>query len=166
MKFIVLFLLFFGSLSPLLSTDYISAFGFRLGFNRGLSFKQFIDDDIGVEGVLTSIDNGFKLIGLYQKSNNFIDESRFHWYFGCGAHFSIWDDKSSYWDEVEHCWVDDSKHHLGIGVDGIVGVEYNFESTPINISFDWKSAIKLKGYSGYEDGAALTIRFYLEDGLF
>ena len=51
--------------------------------------------------------------------------------------------------------------HLSvIGIDGILGMEYNIQEIPFNISLDWKPAFNLIGYTGFwGDEIALSIRF-------
>jgi len=47
-----------------------------------------------------------------------------------------------------------------IGIDGILGLEYNFKEIPFNIGIDWKPMIDLGGSSGfYGDGGAISIRY-------
>ena len=47
-----------------------------------------------------------------------------------------------------------------IGIDGIIGIEYNIEPIPFNISLDWKPGLNLIGYTGFwGDELAFSIRY-------
>ena len=57
-------------------------------------------------------------------------------------------------------WGEPGTKYTIIGIDGILGIEYNFEEVPINIGLDWKPAFNLTSYSGFwGDGGALSIRY-------
>jgi hypothetical protein len=57
-------------------------------------------------------------------------------------------------------WGTAATSYTVIGVDGILGLEYNFSEVPINISIDWKPAFNLVGYSRFfGDGGALSLRY-------
>ena len=75
-----------------------------------------------------------------------------NWYYGGGAHIGFWNGNSS--------WGERDRAYTIIGIDGIIGIEYNFTEAPINIGLDWKPAINLTGYTGFwGDGGALSVRY-------
>lgn len=134
--------------------DYDTGIGLRLGFSNGLGIKHFFGDRAAVEGILSTRWKGFDLTGLYEIHDEAFDVYRLRWYFGFGAHVGFWNSENTPWgDEV--------KNYTVIGVDGILGIEYTFESIPINIGLDWKPAFNLSGYAGFwADGGALSLRYY------
>ncbi|HAX94627.1 MAG TPA: hypothetical protein DCY25_11950, partial [Bacteroidales bacterium] len=72
-----------------------------------------------------------------------------------GGHIGFWNGDNTY-----DRWGDAGTNYTVIGIDGILGIEYNFEEVPINIGLDWKPAFNLTGYSGFwGDGGALSIRY-------
>jgi hypothetical protein len=135
--------------------DYDTGVGLRLGFSNGLSVKHFLSQRSAVEGLLSTRWHGFELTGLYEVHDNAFDVDRLNWYFGGGAHIGFWNG-----DYTHSRWGDEGSNYTVIGIDGILGIEYNFSEFPVNISLDWKPAFNLSGYSGFwGDGGALSVRY-------
>lgn len=152
MKKIVLFMLMFIAIYTVKAQDYSTGIGLRGGFFSGVSIKHFIGANKAVEGILDTRWKGFNITGLYEIHSQAFDIDRLNWYYGVGGHVG-------FWNGSDVNWGDDSDYTL-IGVDGILGIEYNFHEIPINIGLDWKPTINLSGHSGFwGDGGALTIRY-------
>jgi hypothetical protein len=133
--------------------DYNTGIGLRLGFSNGLTVKHFLSQRSAVEGLLATRWRGFDITGLYEVHNQAFDVERLNWYFGGGAHVGFWNGDNTNWG-------DRGINYTIIGVDGILGIEYNFREVPINMSLDWKPAFNLTGYTGFwGDGGALSIRY-------
>ena len=107
-----------------------------------------------IEGILAARWKGFIITGLYEIHNNQgFEVDRLYWYYGFGGHIGFWDGSNV-------SWADDDDSYTVIGIDGILGLEYNFSEVPINLSIDWKPAFNLVGYSGFwGDGGAISIRY-------
>lgn len=135
--------------------DYNTGVGLRLGFSNGLTVKHFVSERSAFEGLLSTRWRGFEVTGLYEVHNNAFDVERLNWYFGGGGHVGFWNGDYTYGR-----WGDEGTNYIVIGIDGIIGIEYNFEDVPINVGLDWKPAFNLTGYSGFwGDGGALSIRY-------
>ncbi len=149
--FVLLIVLLFGLESK--SQDYNTGIGLRGGWGTGLTVKHFLGDKAAVEGILDSRWRGFSLTGLYEIHNTAFDIDRLNWYYGFGGHIGFWNGKNV-------GWADDNNNYTVIGIDGILGIEYNFDFIPINLSIDWKPALNLAGSSGFwGDGGAISIRY-------
>lgn len=134
------------------SQDYNTGIGLRGGLSNGLTIKHFIGEKAALEGILTSRWRGFNVTGLYEIHNK-TGVDRLNWYFGAGAHIGFWNGKN-----VK--WANDNNDYVVIGIDGILGIEYNFEKVPFNISLDWKPSMNLIGYNGFwGDGGAFSLRY-------
>src|SRR4030042_3710019 len=122
--------------------DYRNGIGLRAGIYNGLTVKHFIRSKAALEGLLyTSLNRGgFEITGLYEIHNNAFDVERLNWYFGAGGHVGMYDNSA-------------------IGLDLILGIEYNIKEIPINIGIDWKPGTNLMGDSSHwAEGGALSIR--------
>lgn len=149
--FVLLFstFVFFGSNAQ----DYNTGVGLRAGFANGLTIKHFTSSSTAIEGLLASRWHGFSITGLIEFHKPAFDVARLNWYYGFGAHIGFWN--GGYVD-----WYDNNNDYVVIGIDGILGIEYNFEEAPINVSIDWKPAFHLVGYSGFGgDEGAISIRY-------
>lgn len=133
--------------------DYTTGIGLRGGFSNGLTFKHFTGTNTAFEGIISSRWSGIKLTGLYEIHHSFPDADRLNWYFGGGAHVGFWNG-----DNVN--WGDSGTSYTVVGIDGILGLEYNFREVPFNLSLDWKPVYNFFGYSGFwGDGGALSVRY-------
>lgn len=152
-KLIFALTLFFSTAFAVNAHDYNTGIGVRGGFSNGLTVKHFINNNAAIEGILSSRWRGFNITGLYEIHAQAFNTPRLHWYYGVGGHVGFWDGYRN------HPWFKDGTYTI-IGVDGILGLEYNIDVIPFNISLDWKPALNLIGYTGFwGDEVALSIRF-------
>ena len=134
--------------------DYDMAIGLRLGLGSGLTFKKVLSKNASFEGI-AEFRYGFNLTGLYEINRyDAFGEDRLNWYFGGGAHIGSYrgyrSKRSGFTNGGE----------LSLGLDGIIGIEYNFVEAPINLSLDWKPTINFAGYNGfYGDNGSLSVRY-------
>jgi hypothetical protein len=137
------------------SQDYNTGIGVRGGLSNGLTVKHFISSNTAIEGLLSTRWKGFHITGLYEIHAQAFNTPRLNWYYGFGGHIGFWDgyDKHPWFDE-------DVDSHSVLGIDGIIGIEYNIEAIPFNISLDWKPGFNIIGHTGFwGDELALSIRF-------
>jgi len=140
-------------LSTVFAQDYNTGIGLRGGYFKGVTFKHFISDNKALEVLAGTHRSGMNLTLLYQIHNNAFGVERLNWYYGGGGHIGF-----RYGANAERGTR--GEPYSVIGIDGILGMEYNFKEIPINLSLDWKPALNLIGHSGFwgTDGA-LSIRF-------
>ncbi|MGM0580870.1 MAG: hypothetical protein ACQETL_09335 [Bacteroidota bacterium] len=132
--------------------DYNTGIGLRGGFANGITIKHFVSQNAAFEGIIASRWRGFELTGLYELHGRAFDTDRLNWYAGFGGHLGFYDGNNTRWGE--------DRAYTVIGLDGILGLEYNFTEIPINFSIDWKPSFNFYGYSGFwGDGGALSIRY-------
>jgi hypothetical protein len=133
--------------------DYNTGIGLRGGFANGLTVKHFIGKKAALEGIIASRWRGLELTGLYEIHNRAFQTDRLNWYVGFGGHIGFWNGNYAKWGTA-------GTAYTVVGIDGILGLEYNFLEVPFNISIDWKPAFNLYGYSGFwADGGAISIRY-------
>ncbi len=148
---IMIVLLFFVAESK--SQDYNTGIGLRGGFASGLTVKHFLNESKAVEGIFDSRWHGFSITGLYEIHAEAFNTPRLNWYYGVGAHIGFWN--GQYYRNY-----DNRKDYTVIGIDGILGLEYNFEEIPFNLGIDWKPALNLVSNSAFTgDGGAISIRY-------
>lgn len=136
------------------ASDYNAAIGLRGGFGEsGLTYKQFMSRSAAFEGLLHVGWGGFGVTGLYEIHQNAFDVDRLNWYYGFGAHLGMRDGtRNPYSKRYDYTY-------FGLGIDGIIGIEYCFIEAPINISLDIKPAIDIIEYFGPAGGAGVSIRY-------
>jgi len=133
--------------------DYNTGIGFRGGFANGVTIKHFVSSKAAFEGIIASRWRGLEITGLYEIHGRAIKAERLNWYVGFGGHVGFWDGKQTNWGNHD-------ESYTVVGIDGILGLEYNFAEIPFNISLDWKPTYNFYGYYGYwGDGGALSIRY-------
>ena len=135
------------------SQNYNTGIGLRGGLSNGLTIKHFVGPTNAIEGIISTRWRGVELTGLYEFQNQFSGAERLNWYIGFGGHVGFWNGDYSSWGTP-------GSEYTVVGVDGILGLEYNFRVIPLNIGLDWKPALNLIGYTGFwADGGAFSIRY-------
>jgi hypothetical protein len=131
--------------------EYKTGIGLRGGPYTGLTLKHFLSEKAAIEGLLQTRWSGFEVTALYELHNyKAFDVDRLNWYYGFGAHIGSYDAKYVPWGSTGSV----------IGIDGILGIEYNFSEAPINIGLDWKPSFNIVGDTNFRpDGGALSIRY-------
>jgi hypothetical protein len=150
-KIIFAMLLVFSSVISSKAQDYKTGIGLRGGLPYGLTVKHFVAGNSAIEGILASRWEGFNFTGLYEiHSNIFIP--RLNLYCGLGGHVGAYDGNNKRYND------DDS--HAILGIDGILGIEYNFIGAPLGLGVDWKPAVDLIGATKFwGDELAFSIRY-------
>jgi hypothetical protein len=133
--------------------DYNTAIGLRGGWQSGLTIKHFLSGDAAVEGLLVAVWKGFEITGLYEIHANAFGVNNLNWYYGAGAHINNFSSGPWYGEN-------ENAPSMTIGLDGIIGLEYNIREIPFNISVDWKPEFNLIGHSGLWGGdSAFSVRY-------
>lgn len=150
-KLIIVLTFIFAIVFASYSQDYKTGFGIRGGLSNGLTVKHFISSESALEGLLTARWNGFLVTGLYERHAQAFGITGLYWYYGFGAHIGTWN---------HNYRKDRYDNYSVIGVDGIIGIEYNITEIPFNISLDYKPGLNLIGKPfGMTDEVALSIRY-------
>lgn len=152
-RLLIILIIILGFTATGIAQDYKTGIGFRGGLFNGLTVKHFIGGNHALEGIVSTRWRGFNVTGLYEIHRRAFDVNRLNWYYGIGGHIGFWEGRHVYWSET-------TNPYTVIGIDGILGLEYNFNEIPFNISLDWKPAFNIIGYSGFwADGGAFSIRY-------
>lgn len=141
---IISFIILLISNTILVAQDYNTGIGLRGGFTSGITFKNFVSEKAAIEGIVASRWRGFSITGLYElHANTIFEVERLNLYYGGGAHIGFWNGNYNPW------FTNTNVSYTVVGVDGIIGFEYNFSEAPINVSIDWKPVINFIGYYGF-----------------
>ncbi|MEZ4788014.1 MAG: hypothetical protein R2790_09085 [Flavobacterium haoranii] len=125
-------------------------FGGEISYQRGLSSNNRLEFDLGWRNS-KNVD-AFKLAGLYQWVWNI--DGGFNWYAGVGGGVGSW--------SFDNNQVSESGTFVFAA--GDIGIEYNFQEAPIQLSLDFRPEIYFGGdYADFRDGfgpdIALGIRY-------
>lgn len=107
---------------------YQQAGGIRIGpstpaIKAGLSYKYFLSETSAVEGIL-SLKDGIGFCGLFEIHHP-LTLPNLQWLYGLGA------------------YVSGARGKTLVGLAGIIGLDYKFESLPINLTLDYKPELNL-----------------------
>lgn len=140
--------------------NYNKAIGLRLGNPLSVSFKTFIMDDSALE-VYAGLGGGyaggkyFNLGAMYQRHMDIEGVDGLAWFFGGGGSLQFWNYDSGY-----------AGGSLIVGVNGVIGLDYEFANAPLNLSIDWTPTILIGDlYAGLDlfrvGYGALSARYIL-----
>lgn len=133
--------------------DYNTGIGLRGGWFNGVTVKHFIAENKAIEGIVSTRWGGLDFTGLFEIHKPAFDVEGLNWYYGVGGHIGFWEGSRVKWSSAD-------KPYTVLGVDAILGIEFNFDEVPINLSLDWKPAINLINNTGFwGDGGAFSIRY-------
>jgi hypothetical protein len=100
-----------------------------------------MNDRAALEG-LVSFGTRFGVGGLYEIHNLIGNTPAFTWFYGGGGYLGF------------------ENHNTYLGPTGIVGLDYKFQSAPLNLSIDWKPELDIIPAINFVPNAfALSARF-------
>ncbi len=148
--------------SQLKAQDYKSAIGLRFGYPLSVSYKTFLTESNALElyaglrsysGIYGYISVG----GLYEIHKPIGEVDGLSWYYGFGASVQIFTYDEDYWYGL------DEEGKIGVGISGVIGLDYKFASAPINLSVDFLPTFRIGGWDdGYYSWGALGARYVLK----
>lgn len=121
------------------SSSYTNAIGVRAIGTSGITIKHFTKNSRAVEGILGFWPNAFSATLLIEQYANAFDEAGLNWYYGLGGHLSAKSD----WVDGEPLGNRRVDGNVGLGVDGIFGIEYKIREVPIAVSLDVKPFLEV-----------------------
>jgi hypothetical protein len=130
------------------STSYQTALGVKIWDGGGITLKHFVASNKAVEGIAYFYNRGIRFTGLYEIHFDISSAPGLMWYVGPGAHIGFYNDK--YYHE----------NKAVLGIDGVLGLDYKFNSAPINLSLDWQPSIEFASSFGFNGNwGGLGIRY-------
>jgi hypothetical protein len=134
------------------SPNYRTAIGLRGGDLGGLTIKHFRSTDRAVEAILGLGYRDPRILSLtllLEKHVPAFYVNGMRWYYGGGGHVAV---VASHTGHYRFPWgrhrFEYERGAVGLGVDGIVGLEYKIPPIPFAISFDLKPYIELYSAGG------------------
>ncbi len=118
---------------------YDNAIGIRAGSPSGITYKHFTSSYEAIEVIANFWPYGFGVTGLYEIHVNAFEAEGLNWYYGGGGHMYLYAIESTIdrWESRE------SASGVGLGIDGIMGIEYVIPNIPFTLSLDLKPCIEV-----------------------
>lgn len=131
------------------SSNYTTALGVKF-YPGAVTFKHFIKEGRALEGLGYFWERGARFTLLYEFHQDINDVPGLSWYVGPGAHIGFYNRKKNL----------AGYGGSGLGIDGVIGLDYKINSAPINISLDWQPSFEFgdnygNGFSGNWGGFAI-----------
>ncbi|TDO03210.1 hypothetical protein [Sunxiuqinia elliptica] len=143
MKKNLLVLTLFLLISGAAMAQYDYAIGLRSGGTSGLTLKKNYGAT-AIEGLIGFWHDGFSVTALWEKNQMAFNEPGLNWVYGVGGHIAVYgndfDGRGSGWYDHPHDYDDGD---LGLGIDGIVGLEYKIPNAPIAFGIDLKPYLEI-----------------------
>jgi hypothetical protein len=137
------------------SSSYVTALGVKVWDGAGITLKHFFNDRKAGEGIAYFWHDGFRLTGLYEIHGPISGAPGLQWYIGPGLHVGAYNDDHHH-DHSES----DHHSHGSFGIDGVIGLDYKFNSAPINLSLDWQPSFEFaEGHGFVGSWGGLGIRY-------
>jgi len=147
--------------SQLNAQDYKSAIGLRFGYPLSISYKTFLTETNALELYAgyrgySGVYGYFSIGGLYEIHNPINGVDGLSWYYGGGLSVQFFSYDDSY-------YFNDDLGDFGVGLSGVIGLDYKFADAPFNLSLDFLPTIRFGGWdSGYYSWGALAARYVLK----
>jgi hypothetical protein len=140
-------------------SSYQTALGVKF-YPGAVTLKHFIKSDVALEGIAYFFNRGLRVTGLYEFHGDINGAPGLKWYVGPGAHVGFYNDH--YYRDRDYNYKGTS--YVGVGIDGVLGLDYKFNGAPINLSLDWQPSFEFgnnykNGFSGDWGGFAIRYTF-------
>jgi hypothetical protein len=134
-KAVCLLVLAIGTPVALSAQDYNWGVGVRGGIvDSGITFKTSLGGANMLEAIL-GFGQGTNVYALYERIMP-LDARGLHLYYGVGGNVGEW-------KKEDH-------GRFTLGVDGVIGVEYKIDQTPVILGIDYKPGLNLIGHDGFQ----------------
>ncbi len=120
--------------------NYHTAVGLRVGGTSGLTVKQFLGQRAALEGILGVWHHGLSATLLYEQHVP-TGAPGLNWYYGAGGHAAFNTGHSVHYHGYER-YERYRTDEVGLGIDGIIGLEYKIRPIPLAISLDMKPFVE------------------------
>lgn len=141
-KLVVIAILLNGTLGFAQSGSYKTAIGLRAGETSGLTIKQFIGGNTALEGIIGIWSHGFSGTLLFEKYAATGAEG-LNIYYGGGGHVAFETAYHNWYYYKKDRYYEYRHGYMGLGIDGVVGIEYKIPPVPIAISVDLKPFVEV-----------------------
>lgn len=107
--------------------NYKTAAGVKF-YPGAFSIKHFVTEKNAVEGLFYLWQYGTRITGLYEFHNALpgLGIENLNWYAGVGGHIAFWNNRWS-------TFYPGRSNDVGIGIDGVIGLDWKVPNAPINI---------------------------------
>lgn len=147
--------------TPEYKNSYNTAIGVRGGGTSGLTFKRLTGRN-AIEGIIGMWGYGLSLTGLYERYTP-AGVDGLNWYYGGGGHVAFSTGRTFYRNFRDYDNYYAGEGGVGIGLDGILGIEYKIPPIPFAISFDIKPFFEVNtrggAYIALDPGIGIKIAF-------
>ena len=120
--------------------DYGTGIGVRGGLWSGLTVKHFVKETMAIEGILSYGYRGYQITGLFEVHGKAFEPEGLYFYYGGGVHFGTYSGRGYYnWWATNYV-----SNMVALGIDGILGLEYQIPTTPLVGGIDIKPYIQAR----------------------
>mgnify|MGYP003531242296 CR=1 FL=1 len=140
--------------SQAMGGQYKTALGLRFS-PTAITLKHFTSKQTALEGLLSFWKDGVRFTGLYEWHGPIAGADGLKWYVGGGPHVDFWD--NGYRNR------NNGNGGAGLGVTGVLGLDYKFVKAPINLALDWMPNVTFIGgnYTNL-NWVGLSVRFAIK----
>lgn len=130
-------------------SKYNTAIGLRAGETSGMTIKHFFNETSAFEGIIGVWPYALGLTALYERHEAAFNVEGMNWYYGAGAHATLGTGRVYYWyRNGDRYYYRYRSGNMGLGVDGILGLEYKIKAIPFALSLDIKPFMEVNTIGG------------------
>ena len=115
-----------------------------------------------IEGIVGLWHHGLTATILYERHQEAFDVNGLNWYYGAGGH-ATFSSSHSYYSPYRERYRKHYTGRVGLGVDGVVGIEYKIPKAPFALSLDLKPFVEVVSgghiYSSIDPGLGIKVTF-------
>lgn len=123
--------------------SYSTALGIRAGETSGITLKHYLSAQTALEGIFGFWPNGFGVAGMFEIHAPTQWFQGLRWYYGAGGHIAM---QTRSWKREGVFYTREAG--IGLGIDGILGLEYVIKPIPFAICMDLKPYIEVNTSGG------------------
>jgi hypothetical protein len=145
------------------SQNYTRCAGLRGGNAPGLTYRQYIDDESAFEAIISYARGGLRLTALkqYNRPAFYKISDNLNFIYGYGAHVGLYY-TNKYKIFYKSYRLDNWRYSPVFGLDGYLGLEYEFREFPFVIGIDIKPFFEFstsRFFYIFLDDTALSLKF-------